>query len=143
MSLVLIDPKIDAWKPAEHTGTFRGNNLAFVAATAALQFWKTPDFSAEIKRKGELLRSLLEAIKDKYPSLNCKVRGRGLIWGLEIPQPDFAKKVSREAFQHKLIIELAGADDQVVKFLPPLVIDENALRKGVDIVEKCIAANLK
>jgi diaminobutyrate-2-oxoglutarate transaminase len=142
MALVLINPKIDVWKPAEHTGTFRGNNLAFVAATAALQLWKNPEFSAEIKRKGELLRSLLEAIKDKYPKLNCKVRGRGLIYGLEIPQADFAKQVSREAFKRKLIIELAGADDQVVKFLPPLVVEEQALRDGVNIVEQSIAAVL-
>jgi diaminobutyrate-2-oxoglutarate transaminase len=142
MAIVLINPKIDVWKPAEHTGTFRGNNLAFVAATAALQFWTKPEFSTEIKRKGELLRSLLEGIKEKYPSLNCKVRGRGLIYGLEIPQPGFAKLVSREAFKHKLIIELAGADDQVVKFLPPLVIEEQALRDGVKIIDECIAANL-
>ncbi|MDB6056206.1 MAG: diaminobutyrate/2-oxoglutarate aminotransferase [Verrucomicrobiales bacterium] len=142
MAIVLINPKIDVWKPAEHTGTFRGNNLAFVAATAALQFWAKPEFSAEIKRKGELLHSLLEGIKAKYPSLNCKVRGRGLIYGLEIPQPGFAKLVSREAFKQKLIIELAGADDQVIKFLPPLVIEEQALRDGVNIVDQCIAAIL-
>ncbi|MGZ4960920.1 MAG: diaminobutyrate--2-oxoglutarate transaminase [Limisphaerales bacterium] len=142
MSLVLINPKIDVWKPAEHTGTFRGNNLAFVAATAALQYWQNDEFSNEIKRKGELLRSLLEAVKNKFPSLNCKVRGRGLIYGLEIPQPGFAKLVSREAFQRKLIIELAGADDQVVKFLPPLITDDQSLRDGVQVVEHSIAAIL-
>ncbi|MGZ4988716.1 MAG: aminotransferase class III-fold pyridoxal phosphate-dependent enzyme, partial [Limisphaerales bacterium] len=129
-------------KPAEHTGTFRGNNLAFVAATAALQYWQNDEFSNEIKRKGELLRSLLEAVKNKFPSLNCKVRGRGLIYGLEIPQPGFAKLVSREAFQRKLIIELAGADDQVVKFLPPLITDDQSLRDGVQVVEHSIAAIL-
>src|SRR5205085_4227262 len=54
MSLLLIDPAIDKWKPAEHTGTFRGNNLAFVAATAALKYWKNSDFSKEIRRKSQL-----------------------------------------------------------------------------------------
>ena len=58
MSLVLISPELDVWEPGGHTGTFRGNNLAFVGATAALRtYWADEDFSVETKRKGELLQS--------------------------------------------------------------------------------------
>jgi diaminobutyrate-2-oxoglutarate transaminase len=135
MSLVLIKPEIDQWKPAEHTGTFRGNNLAFVAAAAALQYWQHAGFSDEIARKGQLLASRLNGLSNKYPQQVKDVRGRGLIWGMEMRTPALAKAISQGAFRRNLVIELAGAEDQVVKFLPPLVIDDATLSKGVEIVE--------
>ena len=138
MSIVLIEPSIDQWKPAEHTGTFRGNNLAFVAATAALGYWMTEEFSAEVVRKGKLLENLLTEIKEKYSSLALKVRGRGLIYGLEMPRPDLAKAASKEAFRRKLILELAGPNDEVLKFLPPLIIDDEALKIGISIIAEII-----
>jgi diaminobutyrate-2-oxoglutarate transaminase len=143
MSLVLMKRHLDAWKPAEHTGTFRGNNLAFVAARAALiHYWRNNQLASEVARKGRLLEELLTAIQKKFPALQMKVRGRGLIYGLEIPQPGFAKAVSRQAFAQNLIIELAGAEDQVLKFLPPLVIDDNVLKRGVSLIEDSIATVL-
>jgi diaminobutyrate-2-oxoglutarate transaminase len=72
-----------------------------------------------------------------------KIRGRGLIYGLEIPKPGFAKAVSQQAFKQKLIIELAGADDQVLKFLPPLTIDDSVLKRGVEIVDDSIRAVIR
>jgi diaminobutyrate-2-oxoglutarate transaminase len=141
MSLVLIDRKIDLWKPAEHTGTFRGHNLAFVAATAALNtYWKDQEFSQDIVRKGRLVSEELLGIKSKYPELCSDVRGRGLIQGLEFKNPANAKAVSKRAFQRKVIIELAGPDDQVVKFLPPLVTPDEVLTEGLSIIKECIHA---
>jgi diaminobutyrate-2-oxoglutarate transaminase len=135
MSLVLIERSIDQWKPAEHTGTFRGNNLAFVAATAALEFWRSPAFAQETRRKGELIRRRLEKWQAQRPELKMKIRGRGCIQGLELPRPELAKTVSKEAFAQGLIIELAGPQDEVVKFLPPLVIEDAVLNRGLDILE--------
>jgi diaminobutyrate-2-oxoglutarate transaminase len=132
MSLVLINPEIDAWKPAEHTGTFRGNNLAFVAAKAALDhFWRGSHFESELLQKSKLLSGLLQDITAKYPERRLAVRGRGLIQGLQMPRPEQAKAVSREAFRQGIVIELAGPNDEVLKFLPPLVIQEKSLRDGV------------
>jgi diaminobutyrate-2-oxoglutarate transaminase len=143
MALVLIAPELDQWKPAEHTGTFRGNNLAFVAATAALKtYWQDDRFAREVSRKGQLLSEMLVDICGQHRELEGRVRGVGLIQGLEIPESDFAKSVSREAFQRGMIIELAGADDQVVKFLPPLTIDEETLKRGVSVVSQSIKAVL-
>jgi diaminobutyrate-2-oxoglutarate transaminase len=142
MSLLLINPAIDQWKPAEHTGTFRGNNLAFVAATAALEYWKDGRFSDDVQRKGQLLERELKAMQQKHADKVKSVRGRGLIYGLEMAKPELAKSVSRAAFERKLIIELAGAEDQVVKFLPPLVIEDAVLKKGLEIIDQSIAASL-
>jgi diaminobutyrate-2-oxoglutarate transaminase len=134
MSLVLLNPDVDQWKPGEHTGTFRGNNLAFVAAAAALDYWRGGQFADEIKQKGNVISESLECLKRSYPNHVKEVRGRGLIWGMEMSTAAVAKAVSQEAFVRKLIVELAGADDQVVKFLPPLVIEEKQLRKGLQVV---------
>jgi diaminobutyrate-2-oxoglutarate transaminase len=143
MSLVLIHPQCDVWRPAEHTGTFRGNNLAFVAAQCALSYWEGEGFSQEIRRKEGILREGLVAMTERYPRLGMKVRGRGLIYGLEIPKPAMAKAVSQEAFQHGLIIELAGNEDQVLKFLPPLVVEDDELRRGLDIIDRALESSVR
>lgn len=138
LAILLMRPDLDQWKPGEHTGTFRGNNLAFVASAEALSYWDTLDLSEAIKYKSGIVRAELEKIAEKYAELNPKVRGRGLIFGLEIAEPGFAGQVSESCFEKGLVIELAGADDQVVKFLPPLTIDEETLRRGLAIVEEAI-----
>mgnify|MGYP002041145326 FL=1 len=59
MSLVLMKPELDIWKPGAHSGTFRGNNLAFVTATQALEtYWANTAFTADIQRKERLVRDL-------------------------------------------------------------------------------------
>ena len=138
LSIVLIKPELDIWKPGEHTGTFRGNNLSFVAGTKALEYWEGQEFSSGIKKKSEVLKGLLEEIKLKYPRLITDMRGLGLIYGMVLPEQGLCAKVSAEAFKQGVIIELAGANNEVLKFLPPLTIDEKTLKKGVDIVEQSI-----
>jgi diaminobutyrate-2-oxoglutarate transaminase len=54
--------------------------------------------------------------------------------------PDFATRVSRYAFEHGLVIEGAGAYNEVVKFLPPLTTDDETLLAGVAVVEAAIEA---
>jgi diaminobutyrate-2-oxoglutarate transaminase len=143
MSLVLISPELDIWEPGGHTGTFRGNNLAFVGATAALRtYWTDATFSAETKRKGVLLHDRLAAIAARHPG-ELEARGRGLFQGIaSLTSPSFAARVSREAFEHGVVIEAAGAYSEVVKFLPPLTTDDETLLKGIDIVEAAVEAQL-
>ncbi|GAB6097461.1 diaminobutyrate--2-oxoglutarate transaminase [Desulfatiferula olefinivorans] len=138
LALLLLRQDLDQWKPGEHTGTFRGNNLAFVASTEALSYWDTMDLSNAVKHKSAVIRKALTAIADKHPDLNASVRGRGMIFGLELPERGMASQVSERCFEKGLVIELSGADDQVVKFLPPLVIDEETLLRGIGIVEEAI-----
>jgi diaminobutyrate-2-oxoglutarate transaminase len=141
MSLVLISPELDVWEPGGHTGTFRGNNLAFVGATAALRtYWADDDFSAETMRKGALLEGRLAAIAARHPG-HLVERGRGLFRGLaSLTDSDFAARVSHEAFGRGVVIETAGAYSEVVKFLPPLTTDDETLLRGLDVVETAIEA---
>jgi diaminobutyrate-2-oxoglutarate transaminase len=139
MALLLMRPELDQWKPGEHTGTFRGNNLAFVAAAQALTYWDNDDFADSIRYKGAIMKEELEKIVAKYSDrLDIELRGRGMVWGLDFKRTGFPGEVARAAFQNQLVIELAGADDNVVKFLPALIIDEETLREGLAIIDRVI-----
>jgi len=139
MAITLIKPEYDKWEPGEHNGTFRGNNLAFLSATVALENWKTDDFSNSIKEKAELLHNRIKDIINKYPQLNAEARGRGLMQGIAIESDGFADEITEEAFKRGVIVETSGPDDEVVKFLPPLTIDEDGLNKGLDAIDESIS----
>ncbi len=140
MALLLMRPDLDQWKPGEHTGTFRGNNLAFVAATAAIKtYWSDDKLTNEVRRKGAIMQQRLQAIVAKYPALKIDLRGVGMVWGLDCKSIEgFAEAVSRKAFEKGLVIELAGSEDHVVKFLPSLIMEESVLREGIAIIESAI-----
>lgn len=135
LSVVLIRPELDQWSPGEHNGTFRGNNLAFITATAALETWWRDDaLSREVERKGAWVRERLERIAEKEPDLHATVRGRGFIQGLECGDGPAAAAISARCYERGLIIETAGIDDQVLKFLAPLTIEEPDLVWGLDVI---------
>ncbi|MFD1408904.1 diaminobutyrate--2-oxoglutarate transaminase [Kroppenstedtia eburnea] len=142
-AVTLIRPDLDQWAPGEHNGTFRGHNLAFLAATEALRFWETDTFAQEIQRKGKKTRSSLEQMIGKHPDLNGEVRGRGLMLGIAFSGKGFAEKVCAEAFQRGLIMETSGPDGEVAKLLPPLIIDHEGLEKGLAILEESITETKK
>ncbi len=138
-AVVLFRPELDQWKPGEHNGTFRGNNFAFVTAKAAIDhYWSDDKFSQDIKRKGEYVSRRLDAIVDQYGEGNFTTRGRGMFQGINCVNGDLAGKITQKAFQQGLMIETSGAEDHVVKFLCPLVISDDNLKKGIDIVEQAI-----
>jgi diaminobutyrate-2-oxoglutarate transaminase len=140
MALLLFKPDLDQWKPGEHTGTFRGNNLAFVASKVSLeQYWQNDDLSNAVFYKEKILKETLEKIANKYDSEDVSVRGRGLAYGLEFKKDkSIAGQISEYAFNEKLIVETCGSDGQVVKFLPPLIIDEDTLREGLKRLETAV-----
>lgn len=140
MSLVLMKPEFDIWKPGAHSGTFRGNNLAFVTATAALEtYWTNSAFATDIQRKERMTRDFLENIVQSYPGAGLSVRGRGLMQGLVSQDSGFASKVAARAFQHGVIIETSGAQDEVLKLLPALTIEDEQLRLGLEAIDRSVA----
>ncbi|WP_353813631.1 diaminobutyrate--2-oxoglutarate transaminase [Agromyces sp. SYSU T00266] len=144
MSLVLLRPEVDVWKPGAHTGTFRGNNLAFVSARVALEtYWADDAFMEAVAAKSALLRAELDAIAAEHPELGFVVRGRGLFHGIACDADRaLAGRVSKAAFERGLVIETSGAHDEVLKFLPALTITEDELRRGLAIVRESLAAVL-
>ncbi|SJM52667.1 diaminobutyrate--2-oxoglutarate transaminase [Gulosibacter sp. 10] len=143
MSLVLLRPEFDVWKPGMHTGTFRGNSIAFVGAVRSIEeFWANPEFEAQIAARSEIVVQRLEEIAARHPGV-FSVRGRGLLQGLVSEQdPELGGAIARAAFQEGLVIETSGAHDEVVKVMPALVGDEETLREGLDRLGRAVDAAL-
>lgn len=141
LALVLIRPQYDQWKPGEHNGTFRGNNMAFVTAKAAIdEYWSDERFAQSIQRKGQYVEERLSRIVEQYGEGNFTTRGRGMFQGINCVNGDIAGQITHAAFQKGLIIETSGADDQVIKLLCPLVISDENLKRGIDIIEAAVKA---
>ena len=137
MALTLFRPELDIWSPGEHNGTFRGNNPAFVTATAALrEFWADPDFQSRLAGTIDTLQSRIEAIA--LSTSGAGVRGRGLLTGIVFDDPEAANKIAAEAFRNGLLIETSGPQDEVVKLMPPLTISAEDLARGLEILEAAI-----
>jgi len=139
LALVVLKRSLDVWKPAEHNGTFRGNNHAFITATAAIEtYWATPAFAEDVKAKGEHLRRRLQQMVDRFAPDLVDVRGRGMMIGVRCADPERAAAVTARCYQYGLIIERAGPDDEVIKCMMPLTTSMGELDEGMDILERAI-----
>jgi len=140
MSLCLFTPELDVWEPGEHNGTFRGNNPAFVTATAALEtYWS--DGSAmekQTRERGEQVEQELISIAEENRGDVKEYRGRGLVWGLEFHDRRRAERVARRAFELGLLIETSGPEGEVVKLLPALTITPDELDEGLGVVARAV-----
>lgn len=137
-AITLIRPEIDVWKPGEHNGTFRGNQLAFVAARYGIEYMLDHKVEEQVMKKAEIIKDYLTR---EVISLDnrLELRGIGMIWGIEfenIPVEGFADRVIEKCFEHGLIIEGAGRKNSVVKLMPPLVISEEELVEGMRIIKE-------
>jgi diaminobutyrate-2-oxoglutarate transaminase len=142
MSLVLLNRDIDVLKRGSHSGTFRGNNMAFVCATVALEtYWRDDALTTDVHRKEAIVRERLAGIAGLYPQARLEVRGRGFIFGFaSTALPELAQAIAAEAFTRGLVVETAGPVDEVLKLLPALVIDDATLNRGLDIIAASIEA---
>ena len=144
-ALTLFKPELDIWKPGEHNGTFRGNQVALVAAKAGLEFMLKNNIEAQTRRKGELEKDFIE--KEILPlDSRLRYRGIGLIWGIDFGGLDdvkFCSKVQDYCFEHHMIIEASGRKDTVIKTMPPLTISDEELLEGLSILRDAIAHCLK
>ncbi|MFI5783621.1 diaminobutyrate--2-oxoglutarate transaminase [Nocardia sp. NPDC051570] len=137
LALVLMRRDLDQWAPGEHNGTFRGNNPAFVTATAALEhFWSDQRLEEATAVKGERIRQSFTELSANYTGVST--RGRGLVHGLVFDDASQAGKVSRIAFEKGLLVETSGAEDEVVKLLPPLTITTDELDHGLGILGRAV-----
>jgi acetylornithine/N-succinyldiaminopimelate aminotransferase len=124
MGATLVTDKIAAAiKPGDHATTFGGGPLTSTVACAVLETISQPEFLAEVKRKGELLKKLLP-----------NARGVGLMLGIELDKP--AAPVVQAAFEKGLLICTAG--ENVVRLLPPLVISDDEIVEAVEVLNEVL-----
>jgi diaminobutyrate-2-oxoglutarate transaminase len=141
LSLVLFRRDLDVWEPGEHTGTFRGNQLAFVAATAACELWGQTRFRTDTAVASRRLERFGREVAAAHPGVAA--RGLGMALGVDLGaarRAERATRVQRYAFAHGVVVELCGRHDEVVKILPPLNIDIPRLDRGVGVLHDALLA---
>ncbi|EGQ9768052.1 aminotransferase class III-fold pyridoxal phosphate-dependent enzyme [Vibrio alginolyticus] len=153
MSLLVINKQHDTWKPGEHTGTFRGNQLAMVSGAKALEIIQRDNLVEHANIAGQYLRYGLESIQKR---VNCiaEVRGKGLMLGVEIKTPngelnkfgepqadsELTLSIQRAALERGLIVEKGGREGAVIRFLPPLIISFEQIDFALRVFEDAILA---
>lgn len=135
-ALTLISPGLDVFAPGEHNGTFRGHNLAFVTAKAAIsEFWRDEQFSRSVHDKARCVEQRLSRIADRW---GARRKGRGFLQGIEFSDRRVAAAASAEAYKLGLVAETSGPSDEVLKMLAPLTISDADLTEGLDIYERAV-----
>ncbi len=139
MSVLLMRPDLDILLPGEHAGTFRGTQLSFVAAAAALDFWEDPAFLAHLNDSARRLQQSGERLRKTDSRL--RIRGRGMVLGIDMKEAGGqrrAAEVQRACFDRRLILEVCGREDEVIKVMPPLTVDSAVLEAGLEILEAAV-----
>jgi acetylornithine/N-succinyldiaminopimelate aminotransferase len=115
-----------------HGSTFGGNPLAMAAGNAVLDVMLADGFLDGVERMGALLRARLEALAGRHPRVLAGLRGRGLMLGLEcaVPAGEMVDRL-REAG-----LLTVGAAENVVRIVPPLIIDEGHIEEALAILER-------
>jgi diaminobutyrate-2-oxoglutarate transaminase len=143
MALLLINPAHDKWAPGEHNGTFRGNNLAFVAGTAALRLWQDAGFVAGLSESCRRIRCWIDELAAEAGPDTMRPRGRGLLSGLAFADHKMARRVAAEAFRKNILIETSGPNAEVIKLMPPLTIEPALLDEGLGRLREAIDQSLQ
>ncbi|MDQ6819882.1 MAG: diaminobutyrate--2-oxoglutarate transaminase family protein [Actinomycetota bacterium] len=144
-AIVLYDGRLDAWSAGAHTGTFRGNQLAFAAGVEAIRIIERDGLLENVTELGALALEGLSELADEH-KLVAEARGMGLMLGLELVDPETgepnqqaAVAVQRGALERGLIVELGGRDDAVVRMLPPLNVTRETLDQALGILREALA----
>jgi len=118
----------------DHGSTFAANALICAVAQAVFRRLSDEGFLASVREKGEYLAARLEALKEKHPCL-IEVRGRGLIWGLELTVK--AEGLIAQGYEEGLIVCSAG--EKVLRLLPPLVVGKEHIDLAVEKLDSLLA----
>jgi 4-aminobutyrate aminotransferase / (S)-3-amino-2-methylpropionate transaminase / 5-aminovalerate transaminase len=138
---------MDAVHPSGIGGTYGGNPVACEAALAVFDIFESENLLAKAKVLGETLRSRFLALQERYELIG-DVRGLGPMIAMELvkdrqtkaPAAEETRALVSHCFDHGLIILACGTYGNVLRFLMPLVVSDDQLEKGLDIIEKGFAA---
>ncbi len=156
LCVLAINKKFDAWAPAGHTGTFRGNQLAMAAGYNVLEEITKNNLAENSRIQGEFLRSELKKIAEEYPCIG-HVRGRGLMTGIEIVDErkaadhmgsypadgELAAAIQKACFDNKLLLERGGRGGTVVRLLCPITITADECNEVIARFKKAVGEALQ
>lgn len=135
MAMNLVKPEYDdKWSPGEHTGTFRGQDISFVAGDQALTYFDDDKLMQTVKAHGVMMSNSLQPLVDRHPLVN--LTGKGMILGLDVGNGERAKEIVSQCFESGLMIASCGTGGRVLKLIPPLTIPKADLEEGLQILIK-------
>ena len=131
--------------PGFHLGTYRGNPLALSVGTEVLKLLREDDLLARTARRGETVLSRFRSMERSHPSIG-NVRGKGFMIGVEFvhdghdraPWGDRAKAMRRELLLRGVLMHTCGPNDQVLRFMAPLTIEDELLERGLNLFEEAL-----
>src|SRR5690606_9008755 len=129
---------MDRWAPAPHGATYGGNAVACAAGVATFEAMRDADLPGNAARIGQFLMSQLREMQSEFPVIG-DVRGMGLMIGVEFVKPDgapngaAAQEVIRRAQERRTLLISAGTSDQVIRVIPPLVINQQQAEEFLDV----------
>jgi acetylornithine/N-succinyldiaminopimelate aminotransferase len=118
-----------------HGSTYGGNPLAMAVGNAVLDLVADPKLLNRVEEMSLLLKQRLAELKDRHPAVIAEIRGKGLLMGIRtvVPNTDLVAELREE----KMLT--IGAGDNVVRLLPPLIIDENDVAEAVKRIGRACA----
>ncbi|MGB7403992.1 MAG: aspartate aminotransferase family protein [Arcobacter sp.] len=141
IGMLVNKPEIDkAWNPGQHTGTFRGQGISFVAGKVGLDYFKDDEFNKETKRKGNIIRETIDTLNSKYDAVKG-IRQKGMMLAIDFESAAMTKEITTKCFENGLIIG-ACSTGEIIKFIPPLTIEEDTLKEGLNRFVKSVEAIL-
>jgi 4-aminobutyrate aminotransferase/(S)-3-amino-2-methylpropionate transaminase len=135
---------MDAVHPGGLGGTYGGNPVADAAALAAIDTMRRQDLAGAARSIGGIVHPRLAALAAELPAVG-DVRGRGAMWAIEIvhpdtldPDPATTRAVAAASHAAGVVVLTCGTWGNVIRLLPPLVIDEDLLTEGLDVVAEAL-----
>ena len=130
------------WVVGTHGGTYTGNAIACAAAVATIQAMRDEHMLENAAQMGELLRDGLTELQSRHPAIG-QVRGMGLMIAAEFgtpraPDTKLSKAVLHRAGDDGLMLLTCGPFDNVIRFVPPLVVNAGQVEDALRIVEKAL-----
>lgn len=133
-AIALTEEVAACLQPGDHGTTFGGGPFVAAVALEVVRTIVEPDFLASVRARGETLARLLDGVAERHPQVVREVRGRGLMRGMELSIE--VAPVVAAAFRRGLLLVGAGID--TVRFLPPLIITDAELVRGVGLLEAAL-----
>ena len=119
----------------EHGTTFGGNALACEVGYTVLTYMLKHDLPSQVAKKGDYIERKLHSLADRRPMIT-EVRGKGLIWALELDRP-VAEEIMGVCSEEGLLVN--NVKPTALRFIPPLTVSEDEIDRAIEIVDRVLA----
>jgi 4-aminobutyrate aminotransferase len=139
---------MDQWPAGSHGSTFGGHPVACAAGLAQLEIIGAPGFLESVEAKGDFFRRQLSSLQQHFPEIG-QIRGLGLMNAIEIISPDGRPDTEKTAeivahlFAQHILVYTCGVRGNIIRFMPPLNVEEAILQELIAALEQSFLAVLK